>query len=69
MNGPECPLCGCGRMISLNGKTDGYTDILSTTNEWKYYCPRCDIRFNSNREWLGPHRKGLIGMGDLDFKD
>jgi len=20
--------------------------LLATTNEWRYYCPDCDIRFN-----------------------
>lgn len=25
---------------------------LATTNEWKYYCPHCDIRFNERGEVL-----------------
>jgi hypothetical protein len=40
MEGPACPLCVKP------------TDLLSTENEWKYYCRSCDIRFNGDREVL-----------------
>ena len=41
-----CPKCG---------NRDNHW--LSTTNEWEYYCPKCDIRFNvkgqiMNQEWV-----------------
>lgn len=34
--GIPCPIC----------KNEN-TQILATTNEWCYYCPKCDKRFNS----------------------
>lgn len=34
-----CPKCG---------NTDNH--LLSTTNEWENYCPKCDIRFNDAGE-------------------
>lgn len=33
----ECPRCGSG---SSN------VQLLSTTNEWMFYCKDCDVRFN-----------------------
>jgi len=27
-----------------------YCVLLATTNEWKYHCTRCDIRFNADGE-------------------
>ena len=33
MNGPDCPNCGIE------------SHWISTTNEWQYYCPRCNVRF------------------------
>lgn len=32
----RCPVCG------------GESDLLSTTNEWRYFCPNDDIRFNED---------------------
>lgn len=34
-----CPVCGSREC-----------HWLSTTNEWRNYCPPCDIRFNDNGE-------------------
>ena len=39
-SGVRCPCCG---------KVGG-THLLSTTNEWRNYCPRCDIRYNDKGE-------------------
>jgi len=39
MWGPNCPKCG-----------KGPTDWLATTNEWRWYCKPCDIRFNDRLE-------------------
>ena len=33
-----CPKCGTE------------CELLSTTNEWEHYCPKCDKRFNDNGE-------------------
>lgn len=43
MWGPNCPRCG-----------KGPTDLLSTLNEFEYYCKPCDIRFNKEREIYAP---------------
>lgn len=40
IEGNPCPKC-C--------KT---SSTISTTNEWKYHCMSCDIRFNDNGEVL-----------------
>ena len=52
MEGPGCPRCGCGRMVDLSSRSDDNTHIIDTTNEWHYYCPRCDDRFNSQGQFL-----------------
>lgn len=38
MDGNKCPCC------------NRTSHLLSTTNEWVYYCPDCDVRFNSKGE-------------------
>ena len=38
--GVNCPKCG----------DRDKTEWISTTNEWEYYCPTCDIRFNRKGE-------------------
>lgn len=42
MNGPNCP----------KDKSHGESEYLSTTNEWKYYCKKCDKRFNVYDEFM-----------------
>ena len=37
----ECPRC-----------KECNTQLLATTNQWKYYCPKCDIRFNEDKDTL-----------------
>ena len=37
MNGKDCPKCDFKE-----------THWLSTTNEWEFYCPECDMRFNKD---------------------
>lgn len=37
---PACPKCS----------DDRKQELLSTTNEWKHHCPRCDVRYNENGE-------------------
>ncbi len=39
--GRACPICG-----STNSA------LLATTNEWKYRCRECDVRFNEKGEAL-----------------
>ncbi len=34
----------------------GSTHQLSTSNEWKYYCPLCDSRFNEDGQLLAPNK-------------
>ncbi len=34
----HCPQCGTE------------LELLSTTNEWRRYCPKCDLRFNDKLE-------------------
>lgn len=45
-------------------------DLLSTTNEWKYYCSKCDRRFNekleAKREELMPESTRNEGRYDGD---
>lgn len=41
-----CPYCG----------PVGKTELLSTTNEWKYYCGHCKQRFNDKGE-VQPRRR------------
>lgn len=36
--GDPCPQC------------QAPVDLLSTQNEWCFYCKKCDMRFNANRE-------------------
>lgn len=36
-----CPKCGLHK-----------SGLLATTNEWRWYCPECDIRFNDRDEIL-----------------
>lgn len=38
MSGPDCPV----HKIPL--------EILATTSEFKYYCPRCNTRYNDKLE-------------------
>jgi len=47
MDGRTCPRCGARD-----------THWLSTTNEWKYYCPHCDFRFNKHDQILGDKTVG-----------
>ena len=44
MSGDKCPNCN---------KTGG-VQLLATTNEWKYFCGHCNVRFNDNKEILKP---------------
>lgn len=39
----QCPKCGYEQI-----------DLLSTTSELKYYCPRCEFRFSADRRSLPP---------------
>lgn len=39
VSGLECPQCHARK-----------TEYLSTTNEWIFYCPVCDSRFNRQNE-------------------
>ncbi len=36
----KCPVCHLADQ----------TAELSTMNEWKYYCSRCDVRFNEDHQ-------------------
>lgn len=38
MEGNSCPQCSKS------------SDWLGTTNEWEFYCPVCDVRFDRNNE-------------------
>lgn len=40
----ECPKCN---------QQEG-TKLLSTTNQWDGYCPKCNIRFNRNGDEQDP---------------
>lgn len=42
MNGPDCP---------IHKKAMQY---LATFNQWKYYCPLCDKRYNDKYQTMGP---------------
>lgn len=60
MDGIECPICNIA------------SEILSTTNEWKYYCPHCDRRFNRNKELMPDkedkdNRDGQPGLADREL--
>ena len=55
--GPPCPKC----------KVDG--DLLSTTNEWKYYCPDCDIRYNEKGEIFGAQHYTSEGLANKIFNE
>lgn len=37
----KCPFC-----------EKGHISLLSTLNEWKYFCEFCHVRFNEKREKL-----------------
>ncbi len=55
----RCPICASANI-----------DLLSTSNEWRYYCGKCDRRFNSGGEVLGeadraPKAATLAGRGDV----
>jgi len=42
-----CPRCG-----------NDNNHWLSTTNEWEYYCPKCDLRFNEKGQIRPADRQG-----------
>ncbi len=39
MNTGPCPFCGFNEC-----------HLLSTTNEWTEYCPKCDVRYNKDNK-------------------
>ena len=42
--GDQCPRC--------NSRD---SQLLATTNEWRHYCPSCDVRFNNNGQVMPAH--------------
>ena len=42
MNGPDCPT----HKVPMHW--------LSTRNEWEYFCPLCDKRYNAKMEVMPP---------------
>ena len=46
MEGRACPKCKHS------------SEWLSTTNEWQFYCPRCEIRFNWDGEIMTEENRG-----------
>jgi hypothetical protein len=58
MWGPNCPRCG-----------KGPTEWLATTNEWRWYCKPCDIRFNDRLETPLFELYEMTSIRLADFKE
>ena len=56
MKGPYCPIHAMPM------------DWLSTSNEWEYYCPLCDRRYNQTLE-PKPEEPEIVEMETLYSKD
>lgn len=48
MNGPNCPIDGTPM------------HWLSTWNQWEYYCPACDARYDRNGHRMRPESPVIV---------
>lgn len=56
MEGIPCPIHGTAM------------DWLGTTNQWEYYCARCDARWNQDKE-PRPEDARKLWLAYPDFRD